>query len=59
MHMKDFFSKFGEIISCVNGKICGNHDYIILARGNKTFFMINSAGHEISPAHKCLNANSI
>ena len=27
-------------------------------RGNKTFFMINSAAHDIYPAHKCQNANS-
>ena len=29
-----------------------------LARGYKTFFMLNSAEHEIYPAHKCLNANN-
>ena len=27
-------------------------------RGYKTFFMLNSAVHEIFPAHKCWNANS-
>ena len=27
-------------------------------RGYKTFFMLNSAEHEIVPAHKCYNANN-
>ena len=31
---------------------------VIWARGYKTFFMLNSAEHEIFPAHKCLNANN-
>ena len=30
----------------------------IRPRGYKSFFMLNSAEHEISPAHKCLNASS-
>ena len=30
----------------------------IRPRGYKTFFILNSAEHEIYPAHKCQNANN-
>ena len=43
---------------CDSGSLCDHsRDYnkMIWPQGYKTFFMLNSAEHEISTAHKCIN----
>ena len=59
---------FPEQIFTVNSEILGRVSFLHLRnfscfshtwpRGHKTFVMLNSAEHEIDPAHKCYNANN-
>ena len=41
-----------DTLQYANNK-CADHGSACWLRGYKTFFMLNSAEHEIYPAHKC------
>ena len=48
LQSSDVRKYLGFIKNCPNVELLAN-----LARGYKTFFMVNSAEHEVYPAHKC------
>ena len=54
----DFFHMISDDLAGSATQVCKFAKPVIRPRGYKTFFMLNSAEHEIYPAHMCYNANN-